>query len=332
MNQFGEESSFSTSILDILVPQPCPFKLVRIGGKSDGSYLVPDHLEGITACYSPGVDNFKDFEDNLTLNYKIKCHLLDKSSDPSLFRTPLIPLFQTFDKLYLGSSDTADQISLQAFVGKYSREDENELMLQMDIEGAEYNVLNSASSSLLSRFRIIVIEFHGLESLQNDDIDLAYIENAFSRLAQQHTCVHIHFNNNSTEYIDIASKRNFSSLCEATFLRNDCFRTKTIVNSIHLPHPGDISLNVADRPPIHPNRAWVNGKSTPSAELKRAYDSLLFLEHGFRKDISSMHSTSSRDASVIVSKVINLSSLHLQALLLRVIRRLINVELFLMRK
>jgi Methyltransferase FkbM domain len=35
----------------------------------------------------------------------------------------------------------------------------------MDIEGAEFRVLQSASSSLLSRFRIMVIEFHDLSSL-----------------------------------------------------------------------------------------------------------------------------------------------------------------------
>ncbi len=36
--------------------------LVRLGGDGDGGYLVPDDLEGIGACFSPGVSDVADFE------------------------------------------------------------------------------------------------------------------------------------------------------------------------------------------------------------------------------------------------------------------------------
>ncbi len=33
-----------------------------MGGENDGGYLVPDDLEGIEYCFSPGVSNIATFE------------------------------------------------------------------------------------------------------------------------------------------------------------------------------------------------------------------------------------------------------------------------------
>ncbi len=41
----------------------------------------------------------------------------------------------------------------------------DDLLLQMDIEGAEHDVLPNAPMELLTQFRIIVIEFHNLHGL-----------------------------------------------------------------------------------------------------------------------------------------------------------------------
>jgi len=43
--------------------------------------------------------------------------------------------------------------------------EDSDLMLQMDIEGYEYETFLSMSDKLLSRFRIIVVEFHSLQML-----------------------------------------------------------------------------------------------------------------------------------------------------------------------
>ena len=46
-------------------------ELIRIGDYSDGGYLIPDDLDGIEVCFSPGVSTEASFELELT-NYKIK--------------------------------------------------------------------------------------------------------------------------------------------------------------------------------------------------------------------------------------------------------------------
>lgn len=81
----------TVSAIGLLRPVPCPYPLVRIGGDSDGAYLIPDDLDGITNCFSPGVNNYKSFEDELSLRYGITCHMCDFTSDVERFKTPLVP-------------------------------------------------------------------------------------------------------------------------------------------------------------------------------------------------------------------------------------------------
>ncbi len=97
-----------------LKPEPSPFPLVRIGGCRDGAYLLPDDLDGITACFSPGVFNRKDFEDELAHSHSIRSHMCDYSSDPSRFRTPLIEDMQTFDKKWLDTENTDKALTATA--------------------------------------------------------------------------------------------------------------------------------------------------------------------------------------------------------------------------
>lgn len=59
-------------------PVTTEHELVRIGCSGDGGYLVPNDLDGITACFSPGVDNRATFEETLIAR-DIPCHLADAS-------------------------------------------------------------------------------------------------------------------------------------------------------------------------------------------------------------------------------------------------------------
>ena len=78
-----------SALLELIKPQECPYKLIRIGGNNDGAYLIPDDLKGIKVCFSPGVSNRKDFEDHLAKKFRIKSYLCDFSSDTNKFKTVL---------------------------------------------------------------------------------------------------------------------------------------------------------------------------------------------------------------------------------------------------
>jgi hypothetical protein len=45
--------------------------LIRIGSPGDGGYLMPNILNEVSYCFSPGVDNIADFEKELSEKYNI---------------------------------------------------------------------------------------------------------------------------------------------------------------------------------------------------------------------------------------------------------------------
>lgn len=156
-----------SKVLPYFIPQPCPYPLTRIGGATDGAYLVPEDFEGITACFSPGVCNTKDFEDELAEKHGIRSHMCDFSSDQHLLKTPLIEGMQTFEKKWLDLENSASSLTLHDWVRNAESGKQGDLILQMDIEGAEYRNLIHAPEACLNRFRIIVVEIHGLGNFED---------------------------------------------------------------------------------------------------------------------------------------------------------------------
>jgi len=172
-----------------LRPVDCGFNLIRLGGGGDGGYLIPDDLEAIEYCFSPGVSNVSRFDNDLADRH-IKSYLADYSVDgPSVIR----PEF-TFDKKYLGASDRDGYFTLETWKHKYVGEYKGDLLLQMDIEGAEYEVLLSTSDELLNQFRIAVIEFHALDRLF-DPFTFRLVSACFEKLLASFYVIHIHPNN-----------------------------------------------------------------------------------------------------------------------------------------
>ncbi|MGI9178224.1 MAG: FkbM family methyltransferase [Pirellulales bacterium] len=167
--------------------------LVRIGGPHDGGYLVPDDLVGIAACFSPGVGDSARFEADLQGRAGIPSHLADGSvsGPPAEFRPA------SFTRRYLGVVDDDDDpsvMTIDSWVRSRPDLPPGDLMLQMDIEGAEYAVLLGASPELLARFRIIVLEVHGVEAW-SQHYSTGIAEALFDRLLHRFHVVHLHANN-----------------------------------------------------------------------------------------------------------------------------------------
>jgi hypothetical protein len=58
----GPSYSKVREVARLLAPQPSPTPLIRLGGETDGAYLIPDDLEGVSALFSPGVAESSSFE------------------------------------------------------------------------------------------------------------------------------------------------------------------------------------------------------------------------------------------------------------------------------
>jgi hypothetical protein len=206
-------------------------KLMRLGGECDGGYLVPDDLEGLTACFSPGVSNEASFEEAL-LARGIRCYQLDASVERSPVQDhPLVK----FERKFVGVTTEGDFISLEDWVCDNEPQPEDDLLLQMDIEGAEWFVLASTSDKLLSRFRIMCIEFHDLENLFSP-FAFRIMAGVFEKLLRQFYVVHAH-PNNWTELAAVSRRYRVPSVMEYTFLRKDRVKQKSPARPF--PHPLD---------------------------------------------------------------------------------------------
>lgn len=188
-------------------------ELVRIGENCDGGYLVPNDLDGIEACFSPGVADTAGFELEMARR-GIRSHLADYSVDAPPIRNELFH----FEKRYLGKYENDIFMTVDNWVKRNTEDGERDLLLQMDIEGGEYEVLLDADPETLNRFRIMVIEFHGLISL-TEPFGYKIIDATFKRLLKSHAVVHIHPNNGSRLFK--IGGYTIPADMEFTFLRRD---------------------------------------------------------------------------------------------------------------
>ena len=263
----------------MILPVSSPKELIRLGGTEDGAYILPDDLKDIYACFSPGVSTYKSFEDELSLKYKIKSFLCDYSTDPSKLSTPLIKDFQFFDKKFLGNRNRDNYITLEDWVNKYSPEKSDDLILQMDIEGAEYESILNTPQYIFDRFRIIIIELHnfGLFAESKFHREQNIINKCLEILNINHNCVHAHPNNCCPQFINKKTKRNIPFVIELTYLRKDRFLgDKRKHFKPCLPNPLDIT-NVKNKPPLFLNKYWnKNNEINIYSRLKILEDKLIF--------------------------------------------------------
>lgn len=171
-----------------LRPQYPPGQLVRIGGERDGGYLVPRDIDSYELLISPGVGESCEFDRHF-FGRGVPAVLVDASVD-----VPAQAHMVHLKKFVGGYTSEADGIvSLQDLLERYG-EGKSRIVLQMDIEGAEYEVLAATPEPVLSRFGIISMEAHHLGGLCYRGM-FPIIATAFRRLLKNHFVAHIHVNN-----------------------------------------------------------------------------------------------------------------------------------------
>lgn len=205
--------------------------LIRIGPDGDGGYLVPDDLEGIEACFSPGVGEISGFEKECA-ERGMNVYLADGSVNRPAESHDLF----AFTRKNVGAFKNDSTITMDEWIYNVYEGKATELLLQMDIEGREYETILSLNEDNLRKFRILVIEFHKLDQLFSRPF-FRIASGAFEKLLSNHTCVHIHPNNCSeTKNVNGIS---IPEVMEFTFYRNDRFKRKSYAKSF--PHPKDFN-------------------------------------------------------------------------------------------
>ncbi|WP_286910430.1 FkbM family methyltransferase [Roseovarius sp.] len=225
-----------------------PMNLIRIGGDGDGGYLLPDLREDISHCFSPGISDIATFEEEIATSHGINSFM----ADASVTAPPTDNPHFHFQKKFLGSRDSGVLMTLKTWMETSVDPDDDSLLLQMDIEGAEYDVLTLESAETLRRFNCMVIEFHGVQEIFHANFFRVFSA-IFDKIFQNFSICHLHPNNYYGTIINhgIATPQ----IMEITFVRNDMIAAHKTDGPIQLPHPLD-RPNVAEKPDIIMPDIW----------------------------------------------------------------------------
>jgi len=179
------------NLVNQLRPVLTPFNLTRIGAENDGGYLIPEDLDHIAACFSPGVAANSSFELDLLSKKQIGSHLADYSVEAAPINFE--PL--SFTKRFLGVYNDDIFMTLDTWVRSQKEYVlDADFILQMDIEGDEYLSLLGVSESVLTRFRILAIEIHHIENWA-DPLFFEIVTKFFNKILKYFYVVHNHPNN-----------------------------------------------------------------------------------------------------------------------------------------
>jgi len=214
-------------------------QLIRIGANADGGYLVPDDVDDLGACFSPGVEQTSSFESALA-SKGVKSYMADYSVESAPSNNSLF----NFEKKYLGDINNDKYIRLEDWVSDKYKESDKDLMLQMDIEGGEFPVILDTPVETLRKFRIMVIEFHHMKMVFSKHT-FSLVNHVFTKILRDFTVVHIHPNNCSPKISNDVVE--VPDVFEITFYRKD--RANNVDSVLEFPHALDFP-NAPDKEDI----------------------------------------------------------------------------------
>lgn len=131
---------------------------VRLGGPNDGGYVMLDDFKGGVA-YSFGVrDDVAWDEELVRRGYDV--YLYDHTIDALPKENERFHFFKTGIR---GAAPVKDCETLGALVEANGHADRDDMILKIDVEGAEWDMLEEVDEALLARFSQIAIEMHFLD-------------------------------------------------------------------------------------------------------------------------------------------------------------------------
>lgn len=226
-----QDDSYGESIFESLRPVRTCLDLIRIGSDYDGGYLVPNDLEDIEGVVSPGVGGSSNFE----LFFAAK-GIRSVLADPNVLSPPESSEMFTFLNKRVSGFDDDKNITLDSLNAHFPNG--KDLILQMDIEGGEYEVFSDVSEAILRRYRIMIIEFHFLDNLFVP-VGGLIIQRIFNKIRKHFLLVHVHPNNVGGAVYK--SGVGYPIVLEATFIRSD--RVEQVYGVSKLPNPLDRTCN-----------------------------------------------------------------------------------------
>ena len=214
--EFLSSREYYSELQELLhISKPEGFELVRVGKGHDGAYVMLDDFHAGNAAYSFGIGNNVLWDDDIaSRGYDVFMydHTIDGLPEEN-------PRFH-WSKLGIADGHTQDDRlkTLDELIKINHHENKRNMILKMDVEGAEWGFLEQVSSETLSQFGQMTFEFHNIINNENPERVLS----AFRKINQTHQLIHIHACNNGG-YISFGHKK-FCALFECTYVLRSQYR------------------------------------------------------------------------------------------------------------
>lgn len=197
-------------------------ELIRMGNENDGGYIMLDDLPGGIA-YSFGIaQNVAWDKDMASRGYDVYMY------DHTIDGLPEENARFHWSKLGIADGVSHDERlkTLEELLAMNHHENERDMILKMDVEGAEWGFLESVKPETLARFRHILFEFHGLLDTEQYGLGVKYsrILEMLKKINASHQLLHLH-PCNFRNYVSVDGK-NFPDTIEATYVIKDKYKFK----------------------------------------------------------------------------------------------------------
>jgi hypothetical protein len=189
----GMDAKSQRAVRDALLAQLTPVTLsnctfTRVGSSNDGGYVMCGNLmSGGKSVYSYGIGGHDAWGCSVSKMLKAPAHQYDCFEPPNL--TCPGGRFVPHNECVGAKAETVDNRVFDTITSQIARNGDTgkQLIVKMDVEGAEWRALLETEDAVLERFDQLAMELHGTSEPHYLDV--------IQKLKKTFHLVHLHFNN-----------------------------------------------------------------------------------------------------------------------------------------
>lgn len=173
---------------------------VRVGGLHDGGYVMLDDMPDEGIVYSFGVSQYSPWDLDMA-NRGFVVHQYDGTIDAPPDSHPRLIFNQC--NITGASNPPPGFKNISQILKDNEHEAASDLILQIDIEGYEWDFFSSITDDQMKQFRQVIVEFHGLHPDDSrDQFGLSFPDKLkiLEKINRTHSVLHHHFNNYARLY------------------------------------------------------------------------------------------------------------------------------------
>ena len=193
------------------------YPLIRIGEQhKDGGYIMANDFKPDGIAYSFGINDDISWDLNMS-RYDYQVYMYDHT----ITKLPQTnEHFHYFNEGISGVDEESQPLkTLKHFINKNGHSKTKNMILKMDVEGAEWDFLETVDTKTLKQFDQIVLEMHNLVRPSCAASALKLLK----KLNKTHQLIHLHGNNSG--YLLTVGDTVFPDVLEASYVNKDTYYT-----------------------------------------------------------------------------------------------------------